>query len=238
MLYRQLYFIVKRKMRWKKYLCAKPVEIVLFEPCLFAVNPWPRGLQIRQADHCLNKGRRYKVKSLGTYTRPLWRERAGSGRVCPQSHNRQFPCSLDNAQRGHQDWTPMALTHVGLYKVTRGQSEKQRIYFSPFLVPVVWSMAIATQALGATTNYTKLAGQACWLTAGIVCWQELILSEETGWPASTACDLHSFPFPPFLLFCLRGKAYRKAKPLYPVLLIAKSDGVKLTSSFKYLPPYR
>lgn len=48
-------------------------------------------------------------------------------------------------------------------------------------------------------------------TAGIDCWQELILSEETCWPVGTACDLHSFPFPPFLLFCLRGKAYRKAK---------------------------
>lgn len=161
MLYRQPYFIVKRKMRRKKYLRARPVEIVLFEPCLSAVNPWPWGLRIRQAYHWLSKGRRYKVKSWGTYARPLWRERAGSGRVHQQPHNRQFPCSLDNAQRGHLDWTPVALTHEGLYKVTRGQSEKQRNYFSPFLVPVVWSTEIATQALRATTSYTKLTGQAC-----------------------------------------------------------------------------
>lgn len=170
------------------------------------MNPWTRGLQIRQADHWLNKGRRYKVKSLGTYRRALWRERAGSGRVCGQSHNSQFLCSLDNAQRRHLDWIPMALPYVGLYKVIWGQSEKQRVYFSSFLVPVVWSMEIATQAFGATTSYTKLAGRACRLLESTVgslfwvyfVWGDMLTSGYSLW-------LTLFPFPTISSVLFKGQ---------------------------------
>lgn len=209
------------------------------------LNRWTWSPKIRQADR-ITWGH-YKTKSIRTYGRVLWRDRAVASpwRVCRRPPRRQpswpFKGASNATEIEHQQpHSILALTRSSKdsqKSKTEGCSS-HRLYFSELLLPGVKSTDTASQSLGATpkVNGTELGGHTCYLSV----WANAV--SETGWSVNSVIHLWFRPSSLFPVVCsvlFKGPNVQEswAQPPSLLLLSAKLDEQNVTSAFKYLPPH-